>query len=266
MYGIHINSDENFEDNIMKAYNYGCKIIQIFVSIFVNSEKLVDEFLKLTKKYNMSIICHSSYTINLAVNWYKSSWTIQELLTELKIAKKMNAPLVVHMGKQKDLTKEKAYNNMLSSLFYVLRKTKHTLLLETSSGQGTELFSNLDELGYFYKKIKNNPILSKYVGICLDTCHVFVSGYDLASKIKSEIFLDYFDKTIGIKNIKCVHLNDSAEECNSKMDRHKDFGKGFIGKEAMDYLFYYFMKLKIPIILKSSLVSLINLPKIFFFN
>jgi len=257
MYGIHINSDEDIITNIKKAHKYGCTVIQLFAPTFVKLNELIDKILQLTNKYKMQIVCHASYTINIATNWFKTAWHIQELLTELEISKKMNAMLVLHMGKQKELTKETAYNNMLSSLIYVIKKTNGIILLETPAGQGTEMCSNLEDMTYFFNKIKRNPILQNNVGLCLDTCHVFVSGYDIASQKKSESFLNKFNEVL--KNVKCVHLNDSYNECGSKLDRHNDFGNGFIGKEALSYLFHYFEKLNIPIIFETTFKSLDNL-------
>jgi deoxyribonuclease-4 len=257
MYGIHITFDEGILNNIKRAHNFGCSIIQLFVSDFMEKDELIDKILEMTKEYKMKIICHASFIINIATNWFKNAWHIQELLSELRIAKKMyDAPLVLHMGKQKALTKEIAYNNMITSLTYVIKKTHQTILIETPAGQGTEMCYDLEDLSYFFKKVINNPILKNRIGICLDTCHIFVAKYDISSKMKSKIFLELFDKLIGIQYIKCVHLNDSYNECGSKLDRHNDFGKGFIGREAMDYLFKFFKEKKIPIIFETTFKTL----------
>ena len=67
-------------------------------------------------------------------------------------------------------------------------------------------------------------------GVCVDTCHIFAAGYDLRSKAAYEATVNKFKKVVGLKQIKCFHLNDSKFKLGLKKDRHEHIGKGFIGK------------------------------------
>ena len=87
--------------------------------------------------------------------------------------------------------------------------------------------------------------------VCLDTCHVFSAGYDLKNKNKIKLFLETFDELIGIDNLGVVHLNDSVKDVGSRLDRHATIGDGKIGLSNMKYLFKYFKKYKIPVVLET---------------
>jgi apurinic endonuclease APN1 len=146
---------------------------------------------------------------------------------------------------------------MYSSLLYIHQQTKDLnvkILLETSTGQGSEIGYKLEELTKIYRKLskhKKSNVRNKF-GICLDTCHVFSAGYNLSSKQAIEIFLNNFNEMIGIKEIKLIHLNDSKVPCGSNIDRHENFGNGYIGKDALKILGNAFIKKKIPIIIETS--------------
>lgn len=252
MYGSHINISKNIIDDIIKIHKLGGSIIQLYVSSFIDNKELTDEVLKITKKLKINIICHSSYSINIASNWDKFSWHIIQLLNEIKMSKKFDAPLIIHIGKQMNLTLSNAYNNMISCLIYIIKKTDHKILLETTSGQGTELCYKLIDLTMFFKKIIFNPILKNKIGICIDTCHLFSAGYDLRNPIKIKNFLETFDELIGLHYIQSVHLNDSKNEIGSKIDRHENIGAGYIGKPGLLFIYNYFIKLNIPIISETS--------------
>ena len=240
--GSHIESIEDIPKN--------ANIIQLF-----KNEKIIN-----TKNKNIiNKVVHASYSINLANSWDEYSWWIDLLIDEIIYAKNIDAQyIVVHLGKQLKLTKEEALNNMFTSLLYVHNETIHKardvkILLETSTGQGSELCYLLEDFAYFYKKISthNNFEFKNRFGLCVDTCHIFSAGYDITTTAKIKTFLKYFDDTIGIRYIKLIHLNDSKKELGAMVDRHANIGSGFIGKKALACFAKYFIKLNIPIILET---------------
>lgn len=244
------NNLKKAEDTIIK---YKGNLIQIFIIPLKKYKTIYDKF----KFKNIKVVVHSSYLNNLCNNWDKYSWWIKNLEEEIKLSSKIGAEsIVIHFGKRKNLTIQQAYNNMFTSLLYIhtiTDKYKINLLLETSTGQGSEICSNLDELKYFYDKIKNsnNKSFKDRVKICIDTCHVFSAGYNLRGKDNIKSFLKLFDSKIGLNNVKLIHLNDSKVDMGSKVDRHASLGKGFIGIENINYLYEQFKKLNIPIILET---------------
>lgn len=145
---------------------------------------------------------------------------------------------------------------MYTTLLYVHKQTEFTqvkILLETSTGQGTEIAYKLDDLAFIYRRFskhKNNNIVERF-GICLDTCHIFSAGYNLQNKESREIFFDNFNELIGLNHIKLIHLNDSHVPCGANVDRHENIGKGYIGKKPLLIISKLFKKLHIPIILET---------------
>lgn len=238
-YGIHISNKNNIKDVI----KYGGSWIQLMIPNIFNSD--------------LNIVLHLSYTINIAKNWNNFSHWIYQIINEINIAQKLNAKYVVlHIGKQKDLIKEQCYNNMITSLYFIHQKTKSInikILLETPAGVGSDLCYKIEDLSYFFNKIKNHKdtSFSSRFGICIDICHIFVAGYDIS---KREIFMNYmktFNNLIGINYIKLIHLNDSANEVGTRLDKHANLGEGYIGDE-MKFIIDYFNNLHIPMITETK--------------
>jgi endonuclease IV len=105
----------------------------------------------------MKVVVHSAYIHNVARNWDEYSWWIINLQSEIKYAHEIGAiGLVLHVGKQLDLSIEEAYNNMYSSLVYIHNKTRDykdvIIMLETPTGQGSQLCYRIEDFAYFYKK------------------------------------------------------------------------------------------------------------------
>ncbi len=255
--GAHINNDiDTLIESTEIIRKKGGNIVQLFVNN--SSRKAYEkykEFGEYLKSVNLKCVVHASYTINLAQDWDFHSWSIKQLISEIKIAHKIDAiGIVVHLGKQLKLDKKVASNNMYTSLEYVLSQTTqyHTkIFLETSSGQGSEMFYNLDELGEFMLRIFKLKQHKDRLGVCIDTCHVFSAGYDMRGKENIIKFLDNFNKTIGLDKIKLVHLNDSQNELGAKIDRHANYDSGTIGSKSMILLANFFKDLGIPIILET---------------
>jgi deoxyribonuclease-4 len=106
------------------------------------------------------------------------------------------------------------------------------LLLENTAGQGTEIGYSFEHL----RRILDGVQDRKRMGICLDTAHAFEAGYDLSGKEGIEQALESFDRTIGLKRLHLLHLNDSKTPLGSRKDRHWHIGEGYIGKEGFRQL------------------------------
>jgi deoxyribonuclease IV len=260
IYGVHINSDpNNILEELDKVKNIGGNLVQLFVNPGYKKQDIYKQFREKLIKNNMHCVVHASYTINLSSYWDQYSWSIKQFIMELELAHKIGAfGIVVHMGKQMELSKEEAYNNMFTGLLYVHNQTKKDygnirILLETPTGQGSEICYKIEDFAHFYKKLShhNNQTIKDRFRICFDTCHIFAAGYDIRSKEKLELYLDTFEELIGIKNIALIHLNDSKNEIGSKKDRHEALGKGYIGKDALKLAAKFFKKLNIPIVLET---------------
>lgn len=116
-------------------------------------------------------------------------------------------------------------SHMLNQILRPDQKT--TVLLETMSGKGSEVGRTFEEL----REILNQVELKECMGVCLDTCHVWDAGYDIAGDLDG--VLNEFDRIIGLSRLKAIHLNDSLNPLGSHKDRHAAIGEGMIGYEAL---------------------------------
>jgi deoxyribonuclease-4 len=256
MYGIHIDSTPKTLNNQLDIYK-NLKCIQLFVNIDKKYKSNYQDLKILAKKYNIQLIVHASYTINIAQNWDEYSWWINQLILEINIANDIGSRFIVlHLGKSLNIDLTVALNNMYSSLLYVAHKTKNiniTILLETSSGQGSEMCIKLNELSKFINKLllHKNTQISKKFGICIDTCHIFSAGYDINTKQTVSEYIKEFNNLIGIKNIKLFHLNNSKTKLGSNVDRHDNLEHGTIMIEGIKEIIKFAFKLDIPLILET---------------
>ena len=102
-----------------------------------------------------------------------------------------------------------------------------TVLLETMAGKGSEIGGSFEDL----KRILDKIELSGHMGVCLDTCHVWDAGYDIANHLDE--VLTEFDTVIGLKRLKAIHLNDSLNPLGAHKDRHARLGEGHIGLDSL---------------------------------
>ena len=102
-----------------------------------------------------------------------------------------------------------------------------TVLLETMAGKGTEIGRTFEELAEIISRVQ----LPDHLGVCLDTCHVWDGGYDIAGDLDG--VLGEFDRVIGLDRLKAIHLNDSKNPLGAHKDRHEKIGEGYIGFDAL---------------------------------
>lgn len=264
--GAHIISNPKYLlEATQLIYQKGGNLVQIFIDplqVGITSRPIPEktgynEFKKFIKDHQMKFIVHASYTINLARDWEPYSSNIQEFILEVNASYELGADsIVVHMGKQLEFDKETALNNMYTGLLHVHEETKMQpikILLETSTGQGSEICFKIEEFAYFFKKLSKNKNkeITKRFGICIDTCHIYAAGYDITNKMKVYTYIESFEELIGLRHIGLIHLNDSKKGLGSNVDRHENIGKGFIGKEGLIEFIKYFKKVNVPIILET---------------
>lgn len=253
--GIHINSTPETLTREIEKYKYKCGIIQLFISLAKKNRLYYENLKDKIDKYKLKVSIHISYTINLCKDSTKFMWWIYQMVDEIKLAEYIGASfVVVHLGRQLDMEIDPAINNMYINLIKVaslIIKNKIMILLETSTGQGTETLFKIEDLAKFYLKLKSHKLLNKKIGICLDTCHIFNAGYDISNTKNIKSYLTKFEKLIGINEIKLIHLNDSKNKINSKIDRHENINYGYIGKNGLLEIASFFTKLGVPLILET---------------
>ncbi|WP_437130965.1 deoxyribonuclease IV [Peptostreptococcus russellii] len=120
-----------------------------------------------------------------------------------------------------------------------------TVLLETMAGKGTEVGRSFEEI----KAIIDKVHLKSKIGVCLDTCHISDSGYDLVNNFDG--VLEEFDKVIGLEYLKALHINDSKNEMDSKKDRHEKIGEGYLGLDVFKKIVNHPYLKNLPMILET---------------
>lgn len=266
--GVHIDNILDIVNILAKNKLYeNIDLVQTFVNATTDyTDKKYDKVKKHILERNIKISIHASYSINLSKQWNENDWWIQQFINEINAAHTLNAfCIVIHTGKKLQLSEPVSINNMYSSLLFIHEKTKHNnsvkILIETPSGQGTELLTQLEDLCNFLKKFYNHPDsnIKNRFGMCFDTCHVFAAGYDirLINKQTSSIkIMDIIHNSIGIDKIKLCHINDSKKDLGSKRDRHENIGIGMIGIKPIMHIVKFMKILEIPMILETPNIRL----------
>ncbi len=175
------------------------------------------------------ILAHAPYTLNAGSDEERIQNFTRETMLE-DISRLEHIPGVMynfHPGSHGGKGPEKGVRTVAHMLNQVLKPEQKTMvLLETMSGKGNEIGKTFEEL----RQIIDAVELKEKLGICLDTCHVFDGGYDVAARL--EEVLQEFDDVVGMWRLKAIHLNDSMNPLGSHKDRHSKIGEGCIGLEA----------------------------------
>jgi deoxyribonuclease-4 len=261
--GAHLSTlSTSIKEALQSVVKHKGNVLQTFL-VSSNSKYIINKEtsdLETAKKYadknNCKIFIHSSYYHNISRAWQPDSFWVGSIMKEIKLAHQLGASgLIVHLGKQLNLTQKDAYNNMFTFLLYIHNNTLQysdvKIILETSSGQGSEMCYTLEDLGYFYNKFSVNKEIKNRFRICIDTCHIFAAGYDISTQKGVDKYLKKFNNLIGLDNVNVIHLNDSKSELGSRKDRHANIGKGNIGLKSLKYCFKIFSDKKIPMILET---------------
>lgn len=159
--------------------------------------------------------------------------------------------VVIHTGSAVDTSHvEKAWKQIHEGMMPILNALSDDspfLLLEPTAGQGQSLVKKLDDLEHYLKALEYHP----KVGICLDTCHVFAAGHDIAVKGGMSKTLDLLVEIAGIERFKLVHANDSMDICGALKDRHQNIGDGHIGIDPFAELLAHPSTAGVPLVLET---------------
>ena len=184
-----------------------------------------------------NLVAHDSYLINVAspdpANWEKSR---NALLIELQRCDLLGVPyLVSHPGAHMNSDLDEAIARVAEAINRINEDRpdgETTLLIETTAGQGTTLGRSFEEIAAIIDQVEDKA----RIGVCFDTCHVFVAGYDIRDAESYNATMQQFDDIVGLEWLKVLHLNDAKKGLGSKLDRHAHIGEGELGLEAFRLL------------------------------
>jgi deoxyribonuclease IV len=176
-----------------------------------------------------AVFCHAIYLINLASpdeELYEKS--VASLLNTIEIACAIAADgIVLHVGSHLGSGFETGLERALPALERALERCSETtwLLLENSAGAGGTIGRSVTELAVLFDRLDAHPRL----GLCLDSCHLWVSGIDVTDAESLDATLDEIDERIGLDRLRTVHVNDAKDGLGSNRDRHANIGEGVLG-------------------------------------
>jgi deoxyribonuclease-4 len=236
--GAHVSIAGGIANAPSRAFTLGCECFQIFSRSPQggNSPKLdsktVESFLKECIKYNLpNYYIHTPYYINLASKNPQVRFASQSIIKEeVERGCVIGAKYVVtHLGSVRDLGKAQGLRGIIDGLKRVIDSDTYStkLLIENSAGQGFTIGDKFEMLAEILDKVGHSEL-----GICLDTAHLFASGYDISNKRAVIKILDEFSSIIGLGRLKLLHGNDSKAGLGERKDRHEHIGKGKIGIEG----------------------------------
>ena len=186
------------------------------------------------------LVIHDSYLINLAAPpSVVREKSIEAFQGEMERALLIGAEyLVTHPGNYKGLTAEQGMLNVAEALVIAWRNVdpalaknpRLTILLENTAGAGAQLGGKLEELATIRALV--SPYLDIPVGFCLDTCHCYVAGFDLAGEAGLKQLIAGAEQHLNLENVPVFHANDAKMPLGSHMDRHANIGAGYIGLEG----------------------------------
>ena len=263
--GPHVSAEGGVQNAPLNAHAIGAKAFALFTKNqrqwFSNplSESSMTAFRKNCEKLDykpFQILPHDSYLINLGhpekepLEKSRSSFLDEMKRCELLGLDRLNFHPGSHLNM---ISVEECLKRIAESINITLDKTKEvTAVIENTAGQGTNLGHTFEQIGYIINYVEDKS----RVGVCLDTCHAYTSGYDVKSADGFRETFKKFSEIIGIGFLKGMHLNDSKKDFGTRVDRHENLGGGFIGEGTFELIMNDSRFDNMPLILETPEESL----------
>ena len=214
----------------------------------------IDSFKQACEKYGYKpeqILPHDSYLINLGHPEQEGlEKSRASFIHEMQRCEQLGLDrLNFHPGSHlKKISEEESLALVAESINIALDKTKGvTAVIENTAGQGSNLGYAFWHLNYIIDRVEDKS----RVGVCLDTCHSFAAGYDLSTEEGCEKVFAEFEREVGFKYLRGMHLNDAMKPLQSRVDRHTPLGEGFLGITPFRYIMQDARFDGIPLILET---------------
>jgi deoxyribonuclease-4 len=241
--GAHLSSAGGIHTAVDRAEVIGAESLQVFTQSprtwrATNHDPAnFEKFRERRKEVGLhGVLCHALYLCNFAATddaIYEKS--VIALRTTMEVACGIGADGVVfHVGSHLGAGCDKGLERVLPALELVLELCDDTtwLLMENSAGAGGTIGRSIEELATLYERLDRHPRL----GVCLDSCHLYVSGVDVTDRPTLDALLDELDEAIGLDRLRALHVNDAAAPLGSNRDRHANIGDGLLGEELGVFL------------------------------
>jgi deoxyribonuclease-4 len=241
--GVHVSIAGSIDKAVDRAVALGCNTFQIFTrnprqwkARILTSEEIQD-FKEKVKRHDIQpVFSHMPYLPNLASPKepvYTRS--VETLKGELQRCVRLGIPfLVTHLGSHLGVGKNSGYHRIINAIDRTFQEVDEDviLLLENAAGTRNGMGSFFEDMQHIIEGLS----VPERVGICFDTCHAYVAGYDLRTHENIRQVLRRVDETIGFERLRLVHLNDSISDLGSGRDRHEHIGMGTIGETGFKHV------------------------------
>jgi deoxyribonuclease-4 len=239
--GAHISASGGVENAPLNAHEIGAKAFAFFTKNQRQwvapslTQKSISAFRDNCEKLGykpFQILPHDSYLINLGnpdgegLGRSRYSFNDEMKRCELLGLDRFNFHPGSHLGK---ITEEQCLDLIAESVNIALSKTSGVIaVIENTAGQGTNLGYRFEHLKHIIDGVSDKS----RIGVCIDTCHAFTSGYDLSTAAGFKKVFDEFERIVGFKYLKGMHLNESKKAFGTRVDRHDNLHKGELGDEV----------------------------------
>ncbi|MFB6226122.1 MAG: deoxyribonuclease IV [Candidatus Paceibacteria bacterium] len=257
--GAHKSISGGFDKAVERVSEIGGNCLQIFSTsprrwLFTEkTEQEIEAFNQAREEFGVDpVYFHASYLINLANFDEVANKSKQSLIHELNLASELNIEgSVVHTGsfkqrQQEPLRDMDGYDKLIKNIQKVIKNIPDDVYFLAENSANEKIGRNLEDL-----QALNEDVDSSQLRVCLDTCHLHASGYDLSSEEKFEQFLEEFDNLIGIDKLELWHLNDSKDKLGDFRDRHENIGEGYLGLEVFEQIINHKQTQNIPFIVET---------------
>lgn len=234
--GCHLTAAKGYEHMAKEALQIGANTFAFFTrnprggKSKAIDEKDIEKFLKIAKENNFAkLVAHAPYTLNpCSANEKVKEFAYIAMKEDLQRMEYTPGNYYnFHPGSHTGQGAEKGIELIAQLLNDVITPEQSTIvLLESMAGKGSEVGRNFEELAAIIEKVN----LKDKIGVCLDSCHISDGGYDIINDLDGVI--EEFDRIVGLKYLKAMHLNDSMNPTGARKDRHAKIGEGHLGTET----------------------------------
>lgn len=243
--GAHVSAAGGVENAPANAFAIGATAFALFTKNQRQwiapplTDRQIAAFREACAKYGYApdqILPHDSYLINLGhperegLEKSRQSFIEEMARCEALGLDRLNFHPGSHLNK---ITAFQSLDRIAESINIALERTSGvTAVIENTAGQGSNLGFGFEQLAHIIDRVEDKS----RVGVCIDTCHAFAAGYDLRTREDFDAVFGEFDRIVGFKYLRGMHLNDAMKPLGSRIDRHQPLGDGFIGVDAFRFI------------------------------
>jgi deoxyribonuclease-4 len=242
-FGAHMSSSGGIDSAIDRIVAVGGDCVQVFTQSprmwrpTDHKPEAIERFKEKRREAGIGgVVCHALYLVNLAAPddaIYEKS--VLAMRNTVDAASAIEADGVIfHVGSHLGAGFDAGLERASAALTQILERCEGDtwLLMENSAGAGGTIGRSLDELAALLQRLDHHPRL----GVCLDSCHLYASGYDVTKRAGVDSLVAEVDERFGLDRLRALHVNDSAAELGSNRDRHANIGEGLMGENLGAFL------------------------------